>query len=148
MNFGSIPARLTNDDTKTPIRATKGAAGFDLYAAHDLVISHGSQQRMLTGISLKIPYGLVGIVKPRSGLAFRLGLDTGAGVIDSDYRGEIGLLFFNHNTLSNIKVNKGDRVAQIIIMPYYPYDIEVVECSDTEWNDTDRGDSGFGSTGK
>lgn len=128
---------------KLPVRASKFAAGYDLFSAEDIVIAAKSKALVRTDISVAIPSGHYGRVAPRSSLALKHFIDVGAGVIDEDYRGPLGVVIFNHN--NNIfEIKKGDRIAQLIIEKIsYP---EVVEVDNLD--DTDRGDGGFGSTGK
>ena len=89
-----------------------------------------------------MPHGTYGRIAPRSGLALKAGIDVGAGVVDSDYRGPLGVLLFNHSD-SDFNITTGDRVAQLILER-----IAVAEVEETdELTDTDRGHGGFGSTG-
>ena len=94
---------------------------------------------------MAIPEGLVGVIAARSGLACKKGLAPAnkIGVIDSDYRGEIMVALHNHSNEVR-RIEHGDRIAQIMFMPYFAADFEVVD----ELDDTDRGSGGFGSTGK
>lgn len=126
---------------KLPTRATDGSAGLDLYADENGRTFFG-RAVIRTGISVAIDPGKVGLIWPRSGLAVRDGIDTGAGVIDSDYRGEIKVLLFNHGE-NPITINRGDRIAQLLIVPVYLE--SVVEVS--ELPDSARGANGFGSSG-
>jgi len=123
----------------------EGDAGYDLYCAdqgHFLAV--GDQALVLTGVYLEIPQGWVGLVKGRSSMA-SMGLYTSAGVIDSSYRGEIGVLFRNGATLDKI-ITTGQKVAQIIFVPVLT--AKTVRKELSELSDTDRGKDGFGSTGK
>ena len=97
-----------------PQYAHKGDAGADLRAAEPKIIAPRSRELIATGISLELPDGYVGLIWPRSGLAVKRGLDCGAGVIDSHYRGEIKVLLFNHSD-TEIQIQSGDRIAQLII---------------------------------
>jgi len=122
----------------------EGDAGYDLYCAdqgHFLAV--GDQALVLTGVHLEIPQGWVGLVKDRSSMA-SMGLYTSAGVIDSSYRGEIGVLFRNGATLDKI-ITTGQKVAQIIFVPVLT--AKTVRKELSELSDTDRGEGGFGSTG-
>ena len=125
-----------------PQRASDGAAGADLYAAAEVRILPGERQAVPTGIRLAIPPGWVGLIWPRSGLALRSGLDTLAGVIDSDYRGEVLVLLINLGQ-EPATVQPGDRVAQLLVQPVAPTQFVRV----TELPATHRGEGGFGSTG-
>jgi dUTP pyrophosphatase len=129
-------------DAKLPTRATPGSAGYDLYSYDDGMISPGCQVLVSTKIAMKIPDGYCGLIWPRSGLSVRHGIETGAGVIDSDYRKDVGVVLHN---LSNTSFNytKGMRIAQLLITPILTPNIV---CEDTdEFDDTKRG--GYGSTG-
>ena len=125
-----------------PTRSNRTDAGYDLYALEDLEIGPHNQKLVKTGISMAIPKGYVGLIWPRSGLAHKHGLDVFAGVIDAGYRGDIGVILYN-SKLDHYKVNKGDRVAQILLQKIESF--ELVEVS--ELNKTDRDADGFGSTG-
>lgn len=128
-----------------PKRGTDGSAGYDLFSCDATVILPGKSCMISTGIAMEIPSGYVGLVFARSGLATKQGLRPAncVGVIDSDYRGEIMVCLYNDS--SNAKeVNFYDRIAQLVIVPYIYPNLELVETL----SDTERGDGGFGSTGK
>lgn len=132
---------------KIPKRATEGAAGFDLYADFvndkaQLAIVDGYISIIPTKIAMSVPKGYVGLIKPRSGWAAKHGVDTMAGVIDSDYRGEVCVILTKHSSTTH-RVEHGDRIAQIIFVPVLLDSFEVVD----ELDDTVRGEDGFGSTG-
>lgn len=126
-----------------PIRATTKAAGYDLFAAHDETIAPHGKALVKTDISIAIPIGFYGRIAPRSSLAWGKHIDVGAGVIDEDYRGPVRIVLFNHGN-EDFKVVCGDRVAQLIITKILTPD--VIEVDDLDI--TDRGQNGFGSTGK
>jgi dUTP pyrophosphatase len=129
-------------DAKLPTRATSGSAGYDLYSYDDGKISPGCQVLVSTKIAMKIPADYCGLIWPRSGLSVKHGIETGAGVIDSDYRKDVGVVLHN---LSNTTFNytKGMRIAQLLITPILTPDIV---CEDTDdFDNTNRG--GYGSTG-
>lgn len=129
-------------DAQLPTRATPGSAGYDLYSYCDGVIAPGGRTLVSTKIAMKIPDGCCGLIWPRSGLSVAYGIETGAGVIDSDYKKEIGVILHN---LSDIPFtySKGMRIAQIIITPIMtPTICDVI---DDNFDDTNRG--GYGSTG-
>lgn len=125
---------------------TAGAAGLDLHAALDapLVIEPGARSLVPTGIAVAIPPGFEGQVRPRSGLALRQGLTmlNSPGTIDSDYRGEIGLIAINHGQ-EPVTLLDGDRIAQLVIAPV----IRVTLCEVGDLEETGRGSGGFGHTG-
>ncbi len=136
---GEIPA---------PFYATEGSAGMDLPACIDepLTLAPGDRVAVPTGIAIALPdSGYVGLVFARSSLGLKKGvtLPNAVGVIDSDYRGEI-LVALTNISDEPYTIAKGERIAQLVIMPVCVADISVVE----ELPDTDRGDGGFGSTGR
>ena len=125
-----------------PTKATPDAAGFDLYSAYDYEVQPKGKVLALTDIQIACPQDCYGRVAPRSGLAHKNFIDVGAGVIDRDYRGNVGVILFNFGN-EVFKVNKGDRIAQLICERIsYP---RIQEC--TTLTETDRGAGGFGSTG-
>ena len=139
----SIPIKKLSDKAVIPTQGSSEAAGYDLYAADDNVVYSMSRTLIKTNISMAIPEGYYGRIAPRSGLAFKYGIDVLAGVIDSDYRGDIGVILFNTSTNNEFKIKSGDRIAQIIIE----------KCHNVHWdiekhlNSSERKDDGFGSTG-
>lgn len=125
-----------------PQRATPGSAGYDLCADEDTHIEAGGRQMIKTNLSIEVPTDHYGRVAPRSGLAMKQGINVGAGVIDSDYRGQVLVVLFNHSNVTfNVKV--GDRIAQLIFERISTPEVEEVE----QLRHTERGASGFGSTG-
>ncbi|EGD83321.1 deoxyuridine 5'-triphosphate nucleotidohydrolase [Salpingoeca rosetta] len=134
--------KLTEHAT-IPTRGSSGAAGYDLYSAYDVKIPAKGKAIVKTDIAVAIPQTCYGRVAPRSGLTVKHFLDVGAGVIDSDYRGNVGVVMFNFND-TDYSVSKGDRVAQLILERIYTPDVQEVE----DLEDTARGEGGFGSTGK
>jgi dUTP diphosphatase len=126
-----------------PEYASPGAAGADLRAAEAVSLPPGGRAAVATGLHLEIPPGHVGLVWPRSGLAVRHGLDTLAGVIDSDYRGEVRVVLVNHGT-ETVHLAPGDRIAQLLLQRVERGDFSRVE----DLADSARGRSGFGSTGR
>lgn len=137
------PIKLTLSPGATmPTRGSDGAAGYDLYALEDTTINCFQFIPVSTGVSIEIPAGHYGRVAPRSGLAVKHGVMVGAGVIDSDYRGELKVALATLNGVYEFK--KGDRIAQLIIERIATPELVQVDSLD----DTDRGDGGFGSTGK
>ena len=131
-----------SQDATTPTKANESDAGFDLYASHGTIIEKHTHKLIKTGIAMQIPKGYVGVIWPRSGMAYKYGIDVFAGVIDSGYRGDIGVILFN-SQYSDYNVEKGDRIAQLVLQKVE--DFELVEASDL--NNTDRSEDGFGSTG-
>ena len=137
--------KLLSDKAKIPTRGSEEAAGWDLYAVTDATISPHSTAKISTDIAIEIPAGYFGAVFARSGLATKQGLRPAncVGVIDSDYRGPVIVAL--HNDSDQIrKIFSGDRIAQLVFIPYSSWDWEVVD----ELSNTDRGDGGFGHSGK
>lgn len=132
-----------NSNALIPKKGSEFAAGYDLYASEAGTIKPRERRLIKTGIVLEIPEGYYGRIAPRSGLAFKSGIDVMAGVIDSDYRGEIGVILYNSDSLNDFIFGVGDKIAQIIFEKYHDFDI----IESKELNDTDRGSGGFGSTG-
>lgn len=156
-----IDIKLLNSEAVIPTRANDFDAGYDLYATEPTVIFPFERKLIKTGISVSIPEGYYGRIAPRSGLALKKGIDVMAGVIDATYRAEVGVLLVNLDIAEYLsmllnkapiiagdppgafRINKGDRIAQIIIE----------KCHTVEWNlvenlsATVRGQGGFGSTG-
>lgn len=126
-----------------PQYATEGSAGADLRALADAVLEPGQRAAVPTGVRLQIPPGYVGLVWPRSGLAVRHGIDTLAGVIDSDYRGEVAVVLVNHGT-DTVRIAAGDRIAQILFQKVER--AAVIAAADLD--PTARGAGGFGSSGR
>ncbi|CAI5703800.1 unnamed protein product [Peronospora effusa] len=125
-----------------PTRGSELAAGLDLSAAYDAVIPANGKGLVKTDLIIAVPDGCYARVAPRSGLALIKSIDTGAGVIDADYRGNLGVILFNHST-DDFPIKRGDRVAQLILEKIeYPEILEVDEIEETV-----RGAGGFGSTG-
>lgn len=124
-----------------PTRGSYGAAGYDLYANEDVIIGQYEFTQVSTGVSVAIPSGYYGRIAPRSGLAAKYGIVIGGGVIDEDYRGELKVLMSCLHGIYDVR--KGDRIAQLIIEKIATPELEIVDSLD----DTDRGESGFGSTG-
>ena len=137
--------KRTNPNAKLPEYVSIGAAGADLYNAGEEVTVLPRKSAVIgTGIAMQIPDGYVGLVYARSGLACKRGLAPAnkVGVIDSDYRGEIKVVLYNHSDEPQT-VSSLERIAQIVIAPYIRCEFE-----DGEIDSTDRGAGGFGSTGK
>ena len=136
-----------NPEAKLPSYKTKGSSGMDLMALVDdkIIIKPNSSELISTGLSIAIPEDLEIQIRPRSGLAAKHSISVlnTPGTIDSDYRGELKIILYNHSNKDFI-VNKNDRVAQIVLVPVLKVEFEEVE----ELPETVRGSGGFGSTGK
>ena len=135
-----------NPDLPLPKYETDGSAGMDLTAANEepIILKAGQRQLIKTGIAIALEKGYEAQVRPRSGLALKNGITVlnTPGTIDSDYRGEVGVILIN---LSNedFEIKRGMRIAQMIIAPYVQAELVQLELLD----DTKRGSGGFGSTG-
>ncbi len=139
-----IPVTLSAEAT-LPAYQTSEAAGMDLCTATNFDLLPMERKLVQTGVRMAIPKGFEGQVRPRSGLALKHGISmvNAPGTIDSDYRGEIGVLLINLGSEA-VSFHKGDRIAQLVISPVTQAELRVVEALD----DTERGAGGFGSTGK
>ena len=147
-----VALKKLRENAIVPSFGSADAAGADLYACIDeeISISRGKTVMIPTGIAMAIPKGYVGLIFARSGLACKTGLAPAnkVGVIDADYRGEIMVALHNHNgvdpaTTKPEVIKPGDRIAQIVILPYPEIEYEVTD----ELPGTERGEGGFGSTG-
>jgi dUTP pyrophosphatase len=126
-----------------PARGSDGAAGYDISSIVDIVVPALDHRAVATGLAIRVPEGTYGRVAPRSGLAYKHGIDVLAGVIDEDYRGEVKVILYNTSDRDYI-VRKGDRIAQLILEKIVTPDVAIV----LELEDTERGVGGFGSTGR
>lgn len=129
---------------RLPSRGSALAAGYDVYAARDTTVPARGKVLVDTDISIAVPAGTYGRIAPRSGLASKHFIDTGAGVIDADYRGPVKVLLFNHAD-SDYAVCEGDRIAQLVLERIATPDVVELELGDLD--ESARGAGGFGSTG-
>lgn len=144
--MNTVKVALANETSKLPTKSTNGSAGYDLYSNDDnIIIEPNDTKPIHTGIRLQLLENYVGLVYARSGLGCRYGLvpSNCVGVIDSDYRGEIIVYLHNHGKIT-CTINRGDRIAQLIISELPRVQLELVN----ELDDTNRSSGGFGSTGK
>jgi dUTP pyrophosphatase len=142
----NLPVAKLHEDATLPTRAHEGDAGLDLYACEAAHIGPGERWSVGTGVAVEIPEGHAGLVLPRSGLAKKHGiaLVNAPGLIDAGYRGELRVLLLNTDPAETFKVEPGDRIAQLVIVP-----IALAEPVETETlAETARGDGGFGSSGR
>jgi len=157
-----LQIQLLSAKGKAPTRGSEFSAGYDLYSAEDTSVPARGKAMVSTGIAIAVPAGtckfatvsivrdikadsiflLDGRVAPRSGLAAKHSINTGAGVIDADYRGEVKVILFNHCD-NDFTIKEGDRIAQLVIERIYTPEVVVVEKLEA----TVRGAGGFGSTG-
>lgn len=138
--------RLTLEPgVEAPAYATEGAAGLDLRTAVDVELGPLERRLVPTGIRVALPDGFEAQIRPRSGLALRHGITmvNSPGTIDCDYRGEIGVVLINLGQ-ERVQLLKGERIAQMVVQPVARAELEVVDVLET----TERGEGGFGSTGK
>jgi len=141
-NTNAMQVKRLRPSAVMPVRGSELAAGFDLAAAETAVVNAGDKAVIKTGLSIAIPAGTYARVAPRSGLAAKRMIDVGAGVVDYDYRGEVGVVLFNHGK-EDFPVAAGDRIAQLILEK-----ITMAPCVEVEsLDETMRGEGGFGSTG-
>jgi dUTP pyrophosphatase len=138
---------LLGEGSTVPTYKSSGAAGCDLAASEDICVHPNSRALVKTGIRIEVPIGYVAQVCPRSGLALNAFITVlnSPGIIDSDYRGEVGVLLVNHHNHNALFIKRGDRIAQLVVTPVIQaeFDVETDELSNT-----DRGSGGWGSTGK
>jgi dUTP pyrophosphatase len=127
-----------------PLRADNGSAGYDLTSIEDVTVLSGERKLVSTGLIIEIPNNTYARIAPRSGLSCK-GIDIGAGVVDSTYRGIVKVLFIN-NSSSNYEIKVGNRIAQLILERIETPEIIQIYDKD-ELLQTNRNDGGFGSTG-
>lgn len=139
-----LRVKKLSESAVLPVRGSTGAAGYDLTSTESHVILPGHRAVVGTGLAIEVPPGTYGRVAPRSGLAVKSGIQVGAGVVDSDYRGEVKVVLFNQDNSKTYTVKPGYRIAQLVL--------EKIECPEVEeikdeLDSTERGHGGFGSTG-
>ena len=132
-------------DVPLPTYAHPGDAGADLVSTQDVTLAPGERAAVPTGIAIALPAGYVGLIHPRSGLALKHGVSmvNAPGTIDAGYRGEIKVLLVNHDGKSSFVIQRGDRIAQLVIQRVERGLFHEVR----QLPGSDRGDGGFGSTG-
>lgn len=147
MNYIDVKIKKLNEKAKMPTYGTEFSAGADLYACLDksVTLAPGETVFIKTGLSMEVGEGFGIFIFARSGLSIKQGLAPAnkVGVVDSDYRGEVVVALHNHDSVERT-VENGDRVAQMVVLPYYKAKFEEVDAL----SDTIRGVGGFGSTGK
>jgi len=134
--------RVGDHDLPLPKQETNTSAGFDLSSNSSILLPAGGRTIIDTGFKWEIPVGCAGFIWPRSGIAVKKGIMVMAGLIDSDYRGEIKVCLYNSGLFA-FEVNIGDRIAQMVISP-----VLHVNAFENILDETKRGEGGFGSTGK
>jgi dUTP pyrophosphatase len=140
-----LPFRRLDPSAQLPGGRHPGDAGLDLCALEDLEVAPGERAMVPTGVAVAIPQGYAGLVLPRSGLASRHGLTlaNAPGLIDAGYRGEVICAVVNLDRTTPVRVAKGDRIAQLVVVAV----TDVTPAWVDELPDSVRGDGGFGSTG-
>lgn len=128
-----------------PKRGSASAAGYDIYSIEDVSLPSGETKLIRTGLSMEIPENYFGGVFARSGLAVKEGIRPAncVAVIDADYRGEL-MVPLHNDSKEERRITVGERIAQLVILPFLPVEFEETD----ELSETDRGEGGFGSTGK
>jgi len=144
-NKVTFKVKLLHYDSISPYKSYPGSAGYDICSIDSVTIEPGSRLLVATGISLEVPEYYYVRVAPRSGLSVR-GIDIGAGVVDSSYRGEVKVLLIN-NSKESYNVQEGDRIAQLIMERCGNAEITILQEYD-ELSMSERGENGFGSSGK
>jgi dUTP pyrophosphatase len=142
----TLPIQRLTATAKLPTRATPGDAGLDLYASEAAQLEPGARASVGTGIAIEIPDGHAGLVLPRSGWAAKHGISlvNAPGLIDAGYRGEVRVLLLNTDRDEVFEISEGDRIAQLLVVPFAsldPVESEALAASE-------RGEGGFGSTGR
>lgn len=140
-----VPIRISplHPDARMPVYASAGASGADLFSVEKVSIPYGGHALVKCGFAIQIPFGFEAQIRSRSGLALKkeVAVLNSPGTIDSDYRGEIGVILRNYGR-ETFHIEVGDRIAQMVIAPVQRADFQVADL-----DDTDRGSAGFGSTG-
>lgn len=139
-----VKLKKVNDDAKVPKFATKGSAGFDLSAVYKVNLAPGETKAIPTGLCFQVEEGYEMQIRPRSGLTLNTPLRVHLGTVDSDFSGEVRVICTNtSNGAESIEINIGDRIAQGVINKIEQAEFELVE----DLEETERGESGFGSSG-
>jgi dUTP pyrophosphatase len=141
-----IKFKKLDENAKMPHYANNGDAGADLFSTVDAKIYPESRLAVPTGLSVAIPEGYVGLIHPRSGMAVNHGITVlnAPGTIDAGYRGELKVILINHDKWAPYSISKGDKIAQLVIQKVE----QVSFVEEEELDETDRGNGGFGSSGK
>lgn len=139
----NINIKLLSSNSKIPTKVRDDDAGYDLYSIDEYIIKPMERTLVKTGVSLEIPSGYYGHISDRSGMALRKGAHCLGKVVDPSFRGEIGVIILNTDMYEPIKIQSGDRIAQMIFKKYE--NVSFVESSDLE--KTERDEKGYGSSG-
>ena len=133
---------MLDEGARMPTKAHRTDAGFDIYSPEEVTIKARESVFINTGVHIELPYGTAGMIKSRSGMNCKFGIQS-EGVIDVGYGGAIGVKLYNHSD-EDYTVNKGDKITQLVIMPILMLDLELTD----EFKATERGNKGFGSSGR
>lgn len=145
MTYAPVQVKKLVKDAVIPQRAHADDAGVDLSSVEDVILAPGQRALVGTGIAIALPAGTVGLVHPRSGLAFKKGLSivNAPGTIDAGYRGELKVCLINLDPTNAVEIAKGDRIAQLVVQKVELSPMVEVD----ELDETERGAGGHGSTG-
>lgn len=133
---------VLDEGAKMPTRAHEADAGYDLYSREDAIIYNGDSYRFDTGVHVQIPQGYAGVIKSKSGLNVNYGVQSD-GLIDSGYTGSITVKLYNHGRAA-VRIEKGQKISQLVIVPIVTPELQQVDSLE----ETERGNGGFGSSGK
>ena len=139
-SFGLLKVQKLSNNATLPKRSIDGAAGYDLCASQNCTIRAKGKGLVQTGLTISFPASLYARIAPRSGLALKMFIDVGAGVVDSDYGGEVGVILFNHGD-QDFEVKMGDRIAQLVLEKIDTPKVEEVRVLE----ESVHGSEGFGS---
>jgi dUTP pyrophosphatase len=139
----NVSVQLLEHAAMMPTRANANDAGWDLYSTIDTILPPKQRKTVKTGIALEMPENMAGLIWPRSGLSVKQGIDVLAGVVDSGYRGEVMVCLYNTSD-ENVSISCGDRIAQIIFQEVP----RIMMINQEGLGSSQRGDNGFGSSGK
>jgi dUTP pyrophosphatase len=142
-----VEVQLLQPGARAPERTRAGDAGYDLRCVEPFALEPGERATIPTGVAIALPYDTAGLVVPRSGLAAKHGISVvnGPGLIDPNYRGEIKVVLVNLGS-ERYEAQAGDRIAQLLIVPFAAPEVEVVD--ELRPGGDDRGAGGFGSSGR
>ena len=139
----NVKIKRTHPESQIPTKGREDSdAGWDLYARTGTTIADGEHALIPVGVAMDIPVGWVGVIKDRSGMAWKRQLEGSGGIIDASYRGEIHMILRNFSG-ETVDIEPGERVGQMLFLPVPQVDFEEVD----ELSETVRGDGGFGSSG-
>lgn len=141
----ALDVQLVHPEARPPVRSRQGDAGIDLRCVEAFDLAPGERRKLPTGIAIALPAGVCGVVIPRSGLAANEGVAPFGGLIDPNFRGEIGVTLLN-TSAETFRAEAGDRIAQLLLLPFWAPALRVV--AELPESIDDRGASGWGSSGR